>query len=99
MRPCMTLETICRAFARHGDDRYAREPVSQLEHALQSALLAEDEGAPDALIVAALLHDVGHLLEPDDAMLAARGIDARHEIVGADRLAPLFPPAVTEPVR
>ena len=41
-----------------GHSEYGGEAVTQLEHALQSALLAEQESAPVALIAAALLHDV-----------------------------------------
>ena len=48
-------------FATFGDTMY--DPVvTQLEHALQSAAHAEKTGTTDALVTAALLHDVGHLL-------------------------------------
>ena len=53
-----------------GAAAYHGEAVSQAEHALQAAELAEREGAPDALVVAALLHDVGHLLDGQDEDLA-----------------------------
>jgi phosphonate degradation associated HDIG domain protein len=74
--------------------------VTQLDHALQSARLAEVEGAPAAEIIAALLHDVGHLLANEhcdrDNFLAR---DIRHERLGADWLEPLFGSGVAEPVR
>ncbi len=44
----------------HGRRRYG-EAVTQLEHALQCAKLAAEEGADDELVLAALLHDLGHL--------------------------------------
>ncbi len=78
---------------------YFGEAVTQLEHALQTAALAERSGAPDALVVAALLHDIGHLLHGLDEQAADRGIDARHEEVGESWLASRFSPAVSEPVR
>jgi gamma-butyrobetaine dioxygenase len=78
---------------------YHGEAVSQAEHALQAADLAEREGAPDPLIVAALLHDVGHLLDGQDEDLAVRGIDGRHEEAGCAWLAQHFGPEVTEPIR
>jgi [1-hydroxy-2-(trimethylamino)ethyl]phosphonate dioxygenase len=93
------VDEIIELFARRGGDVYLGEPVSQLEHALQTAFQAEQAGAPDTLIAAALLHDVGHLLHkfPDD--IAGRGVDVRHEQVGAIWLARHFPRAVTEPIR
>jgi phosphonate degradation associated HDIG domain protein len=90
---------IFALFDRAGADAYHGEAVTQREHALQTALGARRAGAPDALVAAALLHDVGHLLHALGEDAAARGIDARHEEVGADRLAPHFPPEVVEPVR
>lgn len=78
---------------------YFGEAVTQLEHALQTAALAERSGAPEALVVAALLHDIGHLLHGLDEQAADQGIDARHEEVGQDWLASRFSPAVSEPVR
>ncbi len=84
---------------KHGSDLYGGEPVTQLQHALQCAQLAENEGASPALITAALLHDVGHLLEDgfDDA--PAHDEDRRHEELGDAFLSKWFGPDVTEPVR
>ena len=58
----LTLPDIERLFLRHGAQQYSGEPVTQLEHALQTAHLAEQPGADDALVTACLLHDLGHLL-------------------------------------
>jgi phosphonate degradation associated HDIG domain protein len=92
-------DTLLDLFARRGRDGYFGERVTQAEHALQAAALAEAEGAPPALIVAALLHDVGHLIHSGGEDIAERGVDARHEAIGAAHLARLFGPAVVEPVR
>jgi len=92
-------DKLIALFTRHGGDGYFGERVSQAEHALQSAALAEQEDADPALIVAALLHDVGHLIHTGGEDIADRGIDARHEAIGATYLARLFGPAVVEPVR
>jgi [1-hydroxy-2-(trimethylamino)ethyl]phosphonate dioxygenase len=93
------LEEILQLYADRGDGAYFGESVSMTEHGLQAAHFARAAGAPSSLIVAALLHDVGHLVEevPDD--LADWTTDAAHERVGADWLARRFPPAVSEPVR
>jgi len=93
------VDEICDLFATKGHAAYVGEPVSQLEHALQAAHHAEQAGASDALVVAALLHDIGHLVHklPEDA--ADHGIDTRHEQLGQAWLARSFGPAVTEPIR
>jgi len=93
-----TLE-ILGMFRERGDSQYGSECVTQREHALQAAHFAEQDDAPAALIVASLLHDVGHLLHslPDDA--PERGIDDHHERLAANWLAKKFGPEVVEPVR
>lgn len=93
------LAAITDLFARYGDSEYGGEVVTQLEHALQAATLAAASGAADSLVAAALLHDLGHLLHglPDDA--PDRGIDDRHEVLAARRLARVFGPAVCDPIR
>ena len=92
-------ETILRLFNERGHSEYGGEGVTQLEHALQSATLAKNAGASDALITASLLHDIGHILHdlPDDA--PDNGIDDYHENLAAHFLEQHFPPSVSEPVR
>ena len=97
MRP--SLDAIAQHYAVAGDRMYDGEPVTQLEHALQSAAAAEAAGAAPALVVAALLHDIGHLVNDQGETPTARGIDDRHEIIAARWLRPLFGEDVTEPIR
>lgn len=85
-------------FARLGGLRYG-EDVSQLEHALQTAHHAKLDDAPPELVAAALLHDVGHMMQKAGEHAADFGIDTRHEHIGGGYLARAFGPAVTEPVR
>lgn len=82
-----------------GGQGYIGEAVSQIEHALQTAVLADQLHDKDTLTAAALLHDIGHFLHDFDADCAEDGIDSAHERLGADFLARFFPPAVSEPVR
>jgi phosphonate degradation associated HDIG domain protein len=92
-------DRILTLFREKGDGAYFGEAVTQTEHALQSAHTAEQSGAAAEMIVAALLHDVGHLLHglPED--VAAHDIDGRHEEAGAAWLRRYFGPAVVDPVR
>jgi phosphonate degradation associated HDIG domain protein len=93
------VDTVVDLFERHGGSSYFGEPVTQKEHALQCAWLAEREGADDSLVIAALFHDVGHLLHGLPEGVAESGFDARHEAAGEEWLARFFGPEVTEPVR
>src|SRR5437870_10325265 len=61
--------------------------------------LAASEDAPSALIAAALLHDIGHLLHEEGEQPALRSVDDKHEAIGAGYMSPAFGPAVAEPVR
>ncbi len=95
-------EVICTLrdmIAAKGGELYGGEAVTQEQHALQCAQLAEDEGAPDHLIAAALLHDIGHLMEHDFEDALERGEDRFHENLGNRFLGAWFGPEVTEPVR
>jgi phosphonate degradation associated HDIG domain protein len=94
-----TVATICGLLTDAGRERYGMEAVSQLDHALQCALLAEQGGHAPALVAAALLHDIGHLVGAGDEGLAEKGVDARHEKIAAVWLGRHFGPAVCEPVR
>jgi phosphonate degradation associated HDIG domain protein len=93
------IQVIADLFARRGLEMYAGEPITQTEHALQAALQAEQSGADSALITAALLHDVGHLLHGLDEDCAEDGIDDKHEALGAEWLSRHFGFEVVEPVR
>lgn len=89
------LQPILDLLTTKGDSQYGREAVSQLEHALQCAALAETHSRSPELIVACLLHDIGHLLHDDS--IADR--DDRHEYRAMTWLQTLFQPSVTEPIR
>ncbi|MDB6083351.1 MAG: phosphonate degradation operons associated domain protein [Gammaproteobacteria bacterium] len=92
-------DEILEIFSMRGSGAYFGERVSMLEHALQAAYFAQVAMAPPSLIVASLLHDIGHLVVdvPDD--LADWVEDARHEDIGSRWLADRFPAEVSEPVR
>jgi phosphonate degradation associated HDIG domain protein len=82
-----------------GHGQYGLSDINQRQHALQAARLAEQEDAGPALVTAALLHDIGHMVHDLGHDPAAAGIDDRHEELGHDWLVRWFGPEVTEPVR
>jgi phosphonate degradation associated HDIG domain protein len=93
------VEEILALYADKGAGAYYGECVSMVEHGLQAAHFARAAGAPPSLIIAALLHDVGHLVAEAPNDLAEWTADAAHERVGARWLAERFASEVSEPVR
>ena len=99
LTPATIVAFLADIFARRGGEEYLGEPVTMAQHMLQAACVAEQAGQSEEVIVAALLHDIGHFTSefgtysPDDV------VDKHHEDAGADLLAPLFPPLVTDCVR
>jgi phosphonate degradation associated HDIG domain protein len=91
-----SLEDLERLYATQGALNYG-EGVSQIEHALQCAALAQADGAAPSLVIAALLHDVGHLFEVEEDV-ARFEIDDHHQATGADALRDLFDEAICGPI-
>jgi phosphonate degradation associated HDIG domain protein len=95
----LSISDICILFARKGGRAYDGEPVTQLEHALQTASRAEEEGAPPALVAAALLHDLGHLLNDQGESPTLRGVDDLHQYAALPFLRAGFADDVLVPIR
>jgi gamma-butyrobetaine dioxygenase len=93
------VQAITALFDSEGAAEYLGEPVTQAEHMLQAAALAQRDGAGDALIAAALLHDVGHFAGTLTGHDLMQGTDTRHGENGAAWLRRWFGEEVTEPVR
>jgi phosphonate degradation associated HDIG domain protein len=93
------MDEVFAVFERRGREAYFGEGVSILEHSLQAAWLAKQAGAADHLVVAALLHDIGHLVHGMAEDIAEQGVDGRHEVAGENWLRSRFGPEVSEPVR
>ncbi len=89
---------ILKTLKTEGQARYG-EDVTVLQHSLQCAFFAEQDGASEALILAALLHDYGHLIHGMGEDAADRGVDTVHEEIGANYLSRFFPKEVTGPIR
>jgi len=92
----LSIDQIIHLFESRGAAWYGGEAVTQLEHALQCAALAERDGASPGLIAACLLHDLGHLL-------AERGgdpaVDDVHQYAALPFLRGVFPATVLQPIR
>jgi len=93
------LALIADILERRGAESYLGEEVTMAEHMFQTAALAEAEGAEDALVAAALLHDIGHYTSEFGAYSPDDKVDRHHDAAGAKVLDGLFPPMVTECVR
>jgi len=95
----LSLNDIETLFARHGASQYSGEPVTQLQHALQTAHLAEQSDADDPLVTACLLHDLGHLLNDQGETPSLRGIDDTHQYYALPFLRGLFDDAVLDAIK
>ena len=98
----LTLSDISQLLIVEGENQYGGEAVSQLEHALQCAALAELAGETAHTITAALLHDIGHLLAKTgriQASASTKSGDDLHQYVALPFLRGLFSSAVLEPIR
>jgi phosphonate degradation associated HDIG domain protein len=99
----LTPETIVTfladIFERRGGEEYLGEPVTMAEHMLQGAYLAEQQGESEEIIVAALLHDIGHFTSEFGTFSMDDTHDRYHEEAGARILERFFPSIVTDCVR
>jgi phosphonate degradation associated HDIG domain protein len=96
----ISIDYVAHVLTVYGDRQYGREPVSQLEHALQCAQLAEEAGEDSSTVTAALLHDIGHLLQMVRNCPAQRpASDDLHQYIALPFLRGLLPEAVLQPIR
>ncbi len=88
----MNLSEIIDLLVFKGDEQYGGESISQLQHALQCAFLAERANESPALITAALLHDIGHLIseEYSDSDASPSHKDDLHQYIAIPFLRPHF---------
>jgi predicted HD phosphohydrolase len=94
-----TLDYLTAIYDGRATGQYGLTLINQRAHAVQSGFHARAQGLPAAIVVAALLHDIGHMVHDLGEHPAALGIDDQHETLGADWLKRYFGPDVTEPIR
>ena len=99
MKALKSVDQLLELFREFGNEFYG-EDVTQLDHALQCAALASHRGDPPELILAALLHDVGHLVELKEKVdyQESTAYDHRHDAIGAAALSKLYPESITRPI-
>ncbi len=95
----LSISDICLLFARKGGRAYDGEGVTQLEHALQAAARAEEAGSSPALVTAALLHDLGHMLNDQGETPTLRGVDDLHQYAALPFLRGSFGDDVLVPIK
>ena len=93
------VEFLADIFDRRGGEEYLGEPVTMAEHMLQGATIAEKNGQREEIIVATLLHDIGHFTSEFGTFSMADTEDRYHEEAGAEVLGEFFPSVVTDCVR
>src|ERR1700736_6280862 len=80
-------DEIITLYEKHGGEEYAGEKVSQLEHMVQAAQLAEEQGYDEEVVLAAFLHDIGHISEAAKGENEMDGFGIKdHEELGAEFL-------------
>ncbi|MCK5911251.1 MAG: metal-dependent phosphohydrolase, partial [Caulobacter sp.] len=98
-----TVETLANEirdiYLGNAQRPYGLYGINQLQRALQSAAHAEAQALPSSLVMACLLHDVGHMIHDLGEAPAEEGVDDLHEALGADWTAARFPRTVSEPIR
>lgn len=99
MTTIASVDALFAVLAEGGKETYFGEPVTVLEHSLQSAWFAGRKGGSPALVTAALLHDLEHLLHSEGEDAAQRGLDTRHEELAFEALNAHLPGAVLTPIR
>ena len=99
LTPQTIVPFLADIFERRGGEEYLGEPVTMAEHMLQGATLAENANLPEIIIVAALLHDIGHFTSEFGTFRMDDTKDRYHEEAGAQVLEAFFPTLVTDCVR
>jgi phosphonate degradation associated HDIG domain protein len=95
----ITVDQIAIIFEDRGNCIYGQEAVTQLEHALQCAELAEASGASQELVTACLLHDLGHMLSDSSDEFGEPSSDELHQYIALPFINKLFSDAVLQPIR
>lgn len=99
LTPQTIVPFLADIFERRGAEEYLGEDVTIAQHMLQGAHFAEQRGEDEQIIVAALLHDIGHFTSELGTFEMNDEIDRLHEDAGAEILEPFFPPLITDCVR
>jgi phosphonate degradation associated HDIG domain protein len=99
LSPHTIVAFLADIFERRGGEEYLGEPVTMAEHMLQGAHLAEKQGESEEIIVATLLHDIGHFTSEFGTFSMEDTHDKHHEEAGAEILEQFFPSIVTDCVR
>ena len=93
------VEFLGNLITEKGGESYLGEAVTMRDHMLQAAWQAENAGASDKVIAAALLHDIGHYVGEFGDDYIEKGLDNRHQLSGAKILENFFDIEVVQPVK
>jgi phosphonate degradation associated HDIG domain protein len=76
------VDEVMGILSDSGGEQYFGEAVSKLEHAVQCAWHARQAGADEELVLASLLHDIGHLFDVEGTVRDERVGVVNHDEVG-----------------
>lgn len=93
------VDFLADIFERRGSEEYLGEPVTMAQHMLQGAVLAQKDGCREEIVVAALLHDIGHFTSEFGMFSMQDTADKFHQDAGAEVLQDFFPSLVVDCVR
>ena len=99
----LSIPDIVQLLSSRATTWYGQEAVSQLDHALQCAYLAEAANETPQTVAAALLHDLGHMLSTERTLVTEQdgkpAKDDLHQFVALPFLRSRFGDAVLEPIK
>ncbi|AVL94770.1 putative HD phosphohydrolase [Moumouvirus australiensis] len=82
-----TVDHIIDLYNKYGASDYIGENLTQLEHMTKAAMLAEEYGETETIILACFLHDIGHLIEINNESIKMDNLGVlNHESIGREYL-------------
>ena len=76
----MNITDLFELYNKYGNYDYIGEKVSQVDHMIQAAMLAENDNQNLNVVLACFLHDIGHLIGIDKQLESDEFGTFNHEL-------------------